>query len=173
MRARKDRDQRRLDAGQVSSPKELENLQSEIASLNRRQGVLEDAELEVMERLEAAQTQVRDLAEEREKVGRHTQEVQAARDAEWLEIDKDAEFARSQRSALAVDVPAELMELYEKIRSDRDGIGAAALRQKRCEGCRMQLDPVELTRIRGLAPDVVVRHDDCRRILVRIPESGL
>lgn len=173
VRARKDRDQQRLDAGQVTSPKELESLQSEITSLNRRQGVLEDVELEIMERLEAAQTEVAALAAEREKVGRRAQEVQIARDAEWLEIDKDAEFARSQRSALAGDIPAALMALYEKIRSERDGIGAAALRQKRCEGCRMQLDPVELTRIRGLAPDVVVRHDECRRILVRTPESGL
>ncbi|MGH8827138.1 MAG: zinc ribbon domain-containing protein [Jiangellaceae bacterium] len=173
VRARKDRDQQRLDAGQITSPKELESLQSEIVSLNRRQGVLEDVELEIMERLEAAQTEVAALAAEREKVGRRAQEVQIARDAEWLEIDKDAEFARNQRSALAGDIPAALIALYEKIRSERDGIGAAALRQKRCEGCRMQVDPVELARIRGLAPDVVVRHDECRRILVRTPESGL
>ena len=48
----------RLDAGQVSSPRELENLQSEIESLLRRQSDLEDAELEVMERLESAQARL-------------------------------------------------------------------------------------------------------------------
>src|SRR3954453_2538352 len=42
VRGRMDRDQKRLDAGQVSSPKELENLQSEIESLHRRQAELED-----------------------------------------------------------------------------------------------------------------------------------
>ncbi|WP_211239734.1 zinc ribbon domain-containing protein [Jiangella gansuensis] len=173
VRARKDRDQQRLDAGQVSSAKELESLQSEIASLNRRQGVLEDAELEIMERLEEAQREAAALAAEREGVGKRAQEVQRARDAAWSKIDEDAAAARAERTALAAQMPADLLALYEKIRAERGGIGAAALRQGRCEGCRLQLDAAERTRIRGLAPDVVVRHDECRRILVRTPESGL
>lgn len=173
VRARKDRDQQRLDAGQVSSAKELESLQSEIASLNRRQGVLEDAELEIMERLEEAQREAAALAAEREGVGKRAQEVQRARDAAWSKIDEDAASARAERTALAAEMPADLLALYEKIRAERGGIGAAALRQGRCEGCRLQLDAAERTRIRGLAPDVVVRHDECRRILVRTPESGL
>ena len=57
VRTRITRDRARLDAGQVSSPKELENLQSEIESLLRRQSDLEDVELEVMERLESTQVQ--------------------------------------------------------------------------------------------------------------------
>ncbi|WP_203454096.1 DUF7581 domain-containing protein [Jiangella aurantiaca] len=173
VRARKDRDQRRLDAGQVSSAKELESLQSEIASLNRRQGVLEDAEIEIMERLEVAQNEAAALAAERESVGKTAQEVQAARDAAWAQIDQDATAARAERQALVADIPADLLALYEKIRADRGGIGAAALRQRRCEGCMIQLDAAELSRIRGLAPDVVVRHEECRRILVRTHESGL
>ncbi len=56
VRSRIGRDRARLDAGQVSSPRELENLQSEIESLLRRQSDLEDVELDVMERLEAAQS---------------------------------------------------------------------------------------------------------------------
>jgi len=55
VRTRITRDRTRLDAGQVNSPRELENLQSEIESLLRRQSDLEDVELDVMERLEAAQ----------------------------------------------------------------------------------------------------------------------
>ena len=40
VRSRIERDRGRLDAGLVSSPKELENLQSEIGSLERRQSDL-------------------------------------------------------------------------------------------------------------------------------------
>lgn len=173
VRARKARDQQRLDAGQVTSPKELENLQSEIASLDRRQGVLEDAELEIMERLEQAQREAGSLAAERDGVGKKAQEVQSARDAAWAEIDDEAESLRAERASVAGEIPDELMSLYEKIRADRDGIGAAALSQRRCEGCRLQLDAAELNHIRGLAPDVVVRHEECRRILIRTPESGV
>ncbi len=173
VRARKDRDQKRLESGQVGSPKELENLQSEIASLDRRQGVLEDAELAIMERLDEAQRRLDDLVARRDELGQRGQALKRARDGSWAEIDKDAEFAQRQRAALVDDIPDDLLSLYDKIRADRDGIGAAALRRRRCEGCRMELDPVEIARIRGLAPDVVVRHDECRRILVRTPESGL
>lgn len=173
VRARKDRDQKRLDAGQVSSAKELESLQSEIVSLNRRQGVLEDAEIEIMERLEEAQNQAAALAADREAVAKKAQEVRAARDSAWSQIDQDSASGRAERETLVAGIPADLLALYEKVRADRGGIGAAALRQRRCEGCMIQLDAAELGRIGGLAPDVVVRHEECRRILVRTPESGL
>jgi predicted nucleic acid-binding Zn-ribbon protein len=47
------------------------------------------------------------------------------------------------------------------------------LRRGRCEGCHVSLSTVELNEIRAAAPDEVVRHDECRRILVRTAESGL
>ncbi len=61
VRQRSDRDQQRLDAGQVSSPRELENLQSEIGSLARRRSDLEDVVLEIMERRELAQADMSSL----------------------------------------------------------------------------------------------------------------
>ena len=63
VRSRIGRDRARLDVGQVSSPRELENLQSEIESLLRRQSDLEDVELDVMERLEAVQSRLWDPLE--------------------------------------------------------------------------------------------------------------
>ncbi|HMG29163.1 MAG TPA: C4-type zinc ribbon domain-containing protein [Jiangellaceae bacterium] len=173
VRQRKDRDLRRLDNGQVSSPKELENLQSEIASLERRQSVLEEAELDVMERLEEARKRSSHLETEREDVGRRAQEVQRARDAAWEEIDNDTESARQQRAAVVADIPADLLSLYDKIRADRGGIGAVEIRQRRCEGCRITIDPADLARIRAAAPDAVLRCEECRRIQVRTAESGL
>ncbi len=173
VRARKDRDQKRLDAGQVASPKELESLQREIEALNRRQSDLEDAELEIMERLEQAQQEAQALSAEREKVGQQVREVQQARDDSWADIDRDAEQARTERSELAGQLPEELLALYEKIRASQGGIGAAALRRRTCEGCQMQLDAAELKRIASFAPEVVIRHDECRRILIRVPDSGL
>jgi hypothetical protein len=173
VRQRKDRDKRRLDTGQVSSPKELENLQSEIASLERRQGVLEEAELEIMERLEEATTRSTQLAADREEVGRRAQEVQRARDVAWADIDSGEESARREREAVTAEIPDDLLALYDKIRADRGGVGAVEIRQRRCEGCRITIDPADLARIRAAAPDAVVRCEECRRIQVRTAESGL
>jgi hypothetical protein len=47
------------------------------------------------------------------------------------------------------------------------------LRRGHCEGCRESLSMAELNQIRATAADEVVRHEDCRRILVRTNESGL
>ena len=37
----------------------------------------------------------------------------------------------------------------------------------------MELTPIDIGRIRDAAPDTVLRCEECRRILVRTPESGL
>ncbi|MGW4795128.1 zinc ribbon domain-containing protein, partial [Nonomuraea sp. NPDC004297] len=61
VRTRADRDQKRLDSGAVTSPRDLSSLQSEITSLNKRQGDLEEVVLEIMERREAADAKAGDL----------------------------------------------------------------------------------------------------------------
>ncbi|MGH8824118.1 MAG: zinc ribbon domain-containing protein [Jiangellaceae bacterium] len=173
VRERKDRDKRRLDSGQVSSPKELESLQSEIASLERRQGVLEEAELDVMERLEDATKRSSELSAERESVGRRAQEVQSARDTAWADIDNGVQSAQQERGTVVADIPDDLLALYDKIRADRGGVGAVEIRQRRCEGCRITIDPADLARIRAASPELVIRCEECRRIQVRTAESGL
>ena len=70
-------------------------------------------------------------------------------------------------------MPAELLALYDKIRASSGGLGAAPLRRGQCGGCRETLSTVELNEIRAAAPDEVVRHEECRRILVRTADSGL
>jgi predicted nucleic acid-binding Zn-ribbon protein len=173
VRARKDRDRKRLGAGQVSAARELESLQSEIASLERRQSELEEIELEIMEKLEAAQEEASRLATERDDVGRRARDVQTNRDAAWQEIDAEAAGTKAERDAAAGEIPDDLLGLYEKARANGHGVGAAAIRQRRCEGCRLELDPVTLNSIRAAAPEAIVRCEECRRILVRTEESGL
>ena len=173
VRARAERDQQRLDAGSVGSPRELENLQSEIASLSKRRSDLEDVVLEVMERREAAQSDIAASSAEREKLAGESTAACAQRDRTFAEIDSEIATTTSARAAVARDIPAELLALYEKIRDSSDGVGAAALHRGRCEGCHLSLNPGDLGHMRDAAPDAVLRCEECRRILVRTPESGL
>lgn len=173
VRSRIAKDQQRLDTGQVSSPRELENLQSEIESLHRRQGDLEDAELEIMEKREVVQQRLAEVVAERERVGLELAETSQRRDATFAEIDAEAEKTAQQRTELAAGIPAELSALYEKVRASSAGVGAAALHRGRCEGCHLQLNTTDLNRLRDAPVDEVVRCEECRRILVRTTESGL
>ena len=173
VRARMQRDQQRLDAGQVGSPRELENLQSEIESLKRRQSDLEDVELEVMEKREVVQARLEELRREREQAALDLDAATQRRDTTWAEIDAEAEKTATQRTELAGSLPADLIALYEKIRASSAGVGAAALHRGRCEGCHLQLNTTDLNRIREADADEVLRCEECRRILVRTADSGL
>ena len=166
VRTRIERDRTRLDAGQVSSPRELENLQSEIVSLERRQGDLEEVVLEVMERLEDVTRRSRALGAEQTALTGNMAQVAARRDAAFAEIDEQAGKARDRRAGIAADLPEDLLGLYDRLRVQH-GVGAAVLRNGRCEGCHLSLNTVDLGRIRAAPPDEVLRCEECRRILVR------
>jgi uncharacterized protein len=173
VRTRIDRDRGRLDAGQVSSPRELENLQSEIESLHRRQSDLEEVVLDVMERQETAQSRQQAARAERAQVGSDAAIAIAARDAALAEIGEQAGKAADRRAAVLADEPADLIDLYDRLRVQHGGVGAAALRRGACEGCHLSLNGADLRAIRAAAADEVLRCEECRRILVRTSESGL
>ena len=172
VRARVQRDRGRLDAGQVSSPRELENLQSEIVSLGRRQSDLEEIVLDVMERREEADRRRGALTAERGELAEQRADVGARRDAALTEIGEQVDKAAGRRSGVAAGVPADLLELYDKLRVQH-GVGAAMLRGGRCEGCHLSLNAVDLAAYRAAGPDEVLRCEECGRILVRTAESGL
>ncbi|GGK62796.1 hypothetical protein Ppa06_20870 [Planomonospora parontospora subsp. parontospora] len=172
VRVRVERDQKRLDSGQVSSPKDLASLQSEIASLTRRQGDLEEVVLEIMERRETADGQVVKLSAERDELAAARAAAEDRRDAAFAEIDKELGEVKTKRSGVAADVPADLLSLYEKLR-EQFGVGAAMLQGGRCLGCRTSLSIADVNRIKAAPHDEVIRCEECRRILVRTPESGL
>ncbi|MEU7181682.1 zinc ribbon domain-containing protein [Streptomyces celluloflavus] len=173
VRQRAARDQKRLDSGAVTSPKDLESLQRELTSLAKRQGDLEDVVLEVMERRESAQERVAELTGRADSLQAKVDDAVARRDAAFAGIDAEAATATKERELTAADIPAALLGLYDKIRVKEGGIGAARLYQRRCEGCRLELNITEINDVRAAAADTVVRCENCHRILVRTPDSGL
>ena len=173
VRARIDRDRSRLDGGMVSSPRELENLQSEVLSLQRRQSDLEEIVLDVMERRESTQGTLDRGTAERKELDTELARVTGARDAALAELDEQSAKANSRRAEVITAVPADLLDLYERLRAQHGGVGAAALRQRRCQGCNLNLNTVDLNTIRAAPDDEVLRCEECRRILVRTADSGL
>ena len=171
VRQRAEKDRLLLET--INDAKQLSNLQHELESLARRQAELEDVELEVMERLDAAQKSHGALVAQRETVAAELIEARAALDTALAVLASEEQAAAAERADAAQRVPADLLALYDKLRADNGGIGAAALHRGRCEGCRIELTPVDLGRIREAPPTEVIRCEECRRILVRTPESGL
>ncbi len=173
VKARKVRDQAMIDAGQVKDPKALERMLGELESLNRRINSLEDTELEVMERLETAQTSLDERSAELDAMEGEEAELRAAFEKKAGELQTDLATAESERVTTASGVSDDLMALYEKLRIQKGGVGAAALRRRECGGCRLTLNASDLAVIGKAPTDEVIRCEDCSRILVRTGESGL
>jgi predicted nucleic acid-binding Zn-ribbon protein len=173
VRARAARDQKRLDSGQITSSRELENLQAEIASLARRQHTLEDETLGLMEVIEERQAHAAAIRANQERLEAELAAAAGRRDTVLTEIDTEVAARRQERDAIVPTLPADLVALYERLRASSAGVGAAKLVRRRCEGCHLELSGADLRDVAAAAADEVVRCEECRRILVRTTESGL
>ena len=172
VRERSARNQTRMDAGQGTA-KDMQALQHEVDSLARRQSALEDVELEVMERAEGLAADVSRLEAGCAEMTVRVVELKAVCDKTLAELDAEVEQIHRSRADVVVGVGDDLVALYEKIRASSDGIGAAVLRHRRCEGCNLELNQVDINRFTAAAQDEVLRCEECRRILIRTAESGI
>jgi len=154
-------------SGTVTSPKELQAMQSEIDQLRRHQASLEDRELELMEAQETVETELSPLVAQvaeaeqvmRAAIARIT-EQEAIIDAE---IAAETEVRAGATAGLAPD----LLAVYEKCREQTRGVGVARLVGNTCQGCRLTIPSTEVTRIRKGEVDGTVAHcDNCGAILV-------
>lgn len=173
VKARRTRDRDRMDQGLVTNPKDLERMQHELASLERRIASLEDDELEVMARLEDAQRDLDALVAEVAAADERLAALAATRDERLAGIDGELASVEADRGPTVDGLPADLLALYDRLRAQKGGVGAAELRARQCGGCRLGIDNAELAVIRSAPSDEVIRCEECQRILVRTSESGL
>ncbi|MFI5953432.1 zinc ribbon domain-containing protein [Cryptosporangium sp. NPDC051539] len=173
VRTRADRDRQRMDSGTIGSSKELERLQHEVETLAARQSALEDDELVLMEERETADTARSEVQTRFDSATEGLADLEVRRDTLETEIDADIAARTAEREPLAAQIPDDLRSLYEKLRASSGGIGAAALRARRCGGCRIELYGTALRDAKAADEDEVLRCEECGRILVRTAESGL
>ncbi|MET9327144.1 C4-type zinc ribbon domain-containing protein [Tsukamurella sp. NPDC003166] len=169
LRERKDREL--LAAGAVPA-KQLTEIEHELRGLERRQSVLEDEELELMEKREAVEL---DQQRAEATVNATNDEIAAvARRRE--EAMKDIAVAQARtaasRAELVATLPEDLAAEYERCRA-ASGAGAGLLQARRCGACRLELDRGFLDAVARKPADEVVHCDECGAILVRTFESGL
>jgi uncharacterized protein len=171
VRTRAERDKGIL-AGAGVPAKQASDLQHELETLARRQSVLEDELLEVMEQREAVQT---NLDAARAELATAEQALAGAterRDTAQADLDAAEAGRRRDREPIVAELPGELVALYERLR-ERQGVGAALLRSRRCGACRLELDRSEVSAVKAAPDNEVLRHEECGVIMVRTAESGL
>ena len=161
------KDESRLSSG-AGSPKELEQLQHELGTLAKRKSELEDGELEVMLKHDAVKARVDELQNDQVGLKQLELELNIRLENATTEIQGEIGVQQAERGQLAPKIEATLVELYEKVRTSNDGVGAALLVGNKCEGCHLSINAIEIERIKSLPADEIIRCEECRRILVRI-----
>lgn len=171
VRARVERNQKRLDDGSCSA-KEADALSSELESLAVRQSKLEDLELAAMEKSESAESAL-------DKVQAELAQLQATRAEKAEELarsvgDLEAErtHIETERDRVFAELPGDVADLYDDLRTQYGGLAAVPLTGKRCDGCRMELSPSDLGKIAAIPRNVLVHCPECDRILIRNEQSA-
>jgi uncharacterized protein len=171
VRSRTERDNQML-AGAGISAKQAADLQHELETLARRQSVLEDEQLEVMEQREAVGADVEHSSGVLATAERELASVTERRDTALADIDAAETGRRRAREEVVATLPADVLGAYERRREQR-GVGAAALVARRCQACRLELDRTAISELKSAPADELVNCEECGVILVRTEGSGL
>ena len=153
-------------SGTVSSPRELQAMQSDIESLRKHRSDLEDSELEVMDRREHLDADVATIVAEQSAVEAGARGAIAAIANEEAKIDDDLTAQRAEREVVATMIEPATLRLYESARVNARGIGAARLMGNQCQGCRLTIPSGEVDRARHAPAGTVTQCDNCGAILV-------
>jgi hypothetical protein len=164
------RDAKRVE--ESSSVKDVQGLQHELEVLRQRLAVLEEVELEVMERVDEAEKQFSTAQAHAQDVERQMDEVNRSLEAALASSDEELATLRASRDALIHTIPEDLLALYERQR-ERYGYGASLLRAGMSSASGVKLTESDLQSVRKAAEDDVVLCPDSNAILVRTHESGL
>ncbi|MGZ0229623.1 MAG: zinc ribbon domain-containing protein [Acidimicrobiales bacterium] len=157
----------RLYSGTVTGNKELQDIQTEIESLHRRQAELEDEALSLMELLVPVNEQVAADATKAAEIAAASSAATELLATTEQEIDAAIETAISERVQIAAGINDALLTTYEKVRVQGQGVAVSRLVGDTCDGCHLGLAAVELDRVRHEPSDVLVFHEECGRIIVR------
>ncbi|HLI02588.1 MAG TPA: C4-type zinc ribbon domain-containing protein [Acidimicrobiales bacterium] len=157
----------RLYSGEVSASRELQTLSADIETLGRRASDLEDGILGLLDELEPLEAAVAELDAAGADLDRR--EAAATEELAAGEREADAEEAElaSRRDRTAEPVPADVLQVYQRLRTRLGGVGAARLVGRHCDGCHLELPATELDRIRHAPEDALFFCDQCGRILIR------
>lgn len=149
--------------GSVVNPREVENLEKEVANLKRQRGELDGRLLELWEAIPPVQKDVQDLESQKTKLKQDlaVHQKKVLQEKELLE----AAFRQRQqdRPAALAQVPKPLLVRYDAIRQKAGGIGMAdVVRNGFCGSCGTHL-PEKL--IEGAREGRVMTCESCHRIL--------
>lgn len=152
-----------LYSGSVKNPKELQDLQLELASLKRYLVTLEDRQLEAMQAEEDASQRLAGVQRERDSLKEEYAHQAVALNQERATVQKDLDRLRAERQATVADLDPAQLQRYDTLRQERNGVAVVAVKDGACSACGTTLTPSQEQQARSTAQ--LTDCPTCKRIL--------
>ena len=152
-----------LYSGKIQSPKELQDLQNEIAAFKRHLAVLEDNQLEAMMAVETTHALLETAQKELDATQGKVIAENATLQTEQNSLQKEAENLNAQRLAVLPTINADALGLYDSLRQKRSGLAVSQVIESSCDTCGASLTPGYAQSVRTSAQ--LVHCPMCGRIL--------
>ncbi|HQH85956.1 MAG TPA: hypothetical protein PLA25_09960 [Anaerolineaceae bacterium] len=152
-----------LYGGSVRSPKELQDLQTEVASLKKHLATLEDQQLEKMMQLEAAEAQQAEAQRAFDELDEQLISEYASLNGEKSQLERQRERLNAERTVISGQISAENLEVYQRLRQQKKGQAVVPIEDESCGVCGATLTPAECQAAKS--PLKIIFCSACGRIL--------
>ena len=157
-----------LYGGEMTSPKEATALQSEIDSILRRQAVVEDQIIELMEQIEPFALEEAEIEGKRTLGGEPLRELHQLLAATQTEIEGERRAVNKERAEVEERGGVDLVALYDRNRNRMgDHTAVGRLVGTSCGACFLGISAVEIDRIRRLPSNEPSECPECGALLIR------
>lgn len=152
-----------LYGGKIHNPKELKDLENEVASLKRYLTVLEDRQLEAMlvEEETASTQRVANQALQQAQGEFELRGIGLIQEKQ--KIERDRARLEDERSAVSGGIDAEDLNIYTQLRKNRRGVAVAKVVDRACSACGSTLSAALLNAAHS--PNQLNRCETCGRVL--------
>lgn len=159
------RESGRLYDGSVQSHRDVENLQREVESLQRRRGDLDEQALRGMDRVEKARRAFEGARDALTVAEQRWDEEKGDLGAREQKLKRYISARRREREAALAEIAAADLTFFRSVQERKGSRAVAALRDSVCTGCGVNVSAAKVAQVR--ASDDLIPCGNCGRILAR------
>ena len=166
-----------LNDAMIPLKRDLEATTSSVAQLSERKQELEhvllqsnDAqsrEVDLFLQLEPLELELESVSERAKEMVAHRQELRESVAELTASLEDELNALVRSRENLVEEVPEPLRGSYERARNHvGGGVGAARVESGRCEGCHIELSPLDVDRLKKPTESSLMPCPECGRLLL-------
>ncbi len=152
-------------AQQVSSEREQKAVTQELESLKARLSSLEDAQLQLLEALEQADSEVKVITQKRAALNLELETESSKLHGQTLTLSAQVSELSSKRDAAFLMLDEELQKLYSRKASR--GLAVAQTLGRDCSACRLSINAVQFESMMAEPADHLPTCPNCDAMIIR------